>query len=313
MAISTDFQYRHRHNAPEADPELDLLGPLRRFLGGHKHMKIWRGHGFNMIWRPNFDNQSGDQDEFLELNRTREELSFTNITGTGVANRAAQQKDVFLGALSYLQQVSDVKTGPIHFEPGVWANIPATTVPVVPIATVTRMGSIPHGTTINAPGTVLNAATPQIDAASIIPFTIGQPGNFQPQIQDQTPINLDISSRTHLSQVPDLDQAHFLNPNMFLRDAIQGQNISNTAVFFISTQPPLDIPGGVPSVGGGTDNIEFLLVPPNADATLMTAIFWVETVTNSDGSTFEQLQYTQRVLLNFNGLSWPHISVATLR
>ena len=167
---------------------------------------------------------------------------------------------------------------------------------------------------------MLNAATPQIDAASIIPFTIGQPGNFQHQIQDQTPINQDIPSRTHLSQVPDLDQAHFLNPNMFLTDAIQGQNISNTAVFFISTQPPListqpplNIPGGVPSAGGGTDNIEFLLVPPNADATLMTAIFWVETVTNADGSTFEQLQYTQRVLLNFNGLSWPHISVATLR
>ena len=28
---------------------------------------------------------------------------------------------------------------------------------------------------------------------------------------------------------------------------------------------------------------------------------------------FFQLQYTQRVLLNFNGLSWPHITVATLR
>jgi hypothetical protein len=56
MAISTDFQYRHRRNAPEADPELDLLGPLRRFLGGHKHMKTWHGHGFNMIWRPNFNN-----------------------------------------------------------------------------------------------------------------------------------------------------------------------------------------------------------------------------------------------------------------
>jgi hypothetical protein len=32
MAISTDFQYRHRRNAPEADPELDLLGPLRDSL-----------------------------------------------------------------------------------------------------------------------------------------------------------------------------------------------------------------------------------------------------------------------------------------
>jgi hypothetical protein len=28
--------------------------------------------------------------------------------------------------------------------------------------------------------------------------------------------------------------------------------------------------------------------------------------------TYTQLQYTQRVILNFNGLSWPHVSVATL-
>jgi hypothetical protein len=37
-----------------------------------------------------------------------------------------------------------------------------------------------------------------------------------------------------------------------------------------------------------------------------------ETVRNADGTTFLQLQYTQRVLLVFNGLVWPHISVATL-
>jgi hypothetical protein len=36
-----------------------------------------------------------------------------------------------------------------------------------------------------------------------------------------------------------------------------------------------------------------------------------ETVRNPDGSTFLQLQYTQRVLLHF-GIDWPHISVATL-
>jgi len=28
--------------------------------------------------------------------------------------------------------------------------------------------------------------------------------------------------------------------------------------------------------------------------------------------TYPQIQYTQTVLLNFNGLSWPHVSVATL-
>ena len=30
------------------------------------------------------------------------------------------------------------------------------------------------------------------------------------------------------------------------------------------------------------------------------------------GNEFDQLQYTQRVLLNFNGLSWPHVTVATM-
>jgi hypothetical protein len=28
--------------------------------------------------------------------------------------------------------------------------------------------------------------------------------------------------------------------------------------------------------------------------------------------SYVQIQYTQTVLLNFNGLSWPHVSVATL-
>ena len=44
----------------------------------------------------------------------------------------------------------------------------------------------------------------------------------------------------------------------------------------------------------------------------MTATFWVEEVKGADGKTFMQLQYMQRVFLNFNTLTWPHISVATM-
>ena len=72
-----------------------------------------------------------------------------------------------------------------------------------------------------------------------------------------------------------------------------------------------------PSTGGGTDNIAFLQGGPggaNANAAKMTAIFWIEHVAaGAHGPAFLQLQYTQTVLLNFNGLSWPHVSVATLR
>jgi hypothetical protein len=44
----------------------------------------------------------------------------------------------------------------------------------------------------------------------------------------------------------------------------------------------------------------------------MDAIFWIETVQRPDGRKFLQLQYVQRVILDFIGIHWPHISVATL-
>jgi hypothetical protein len=44
----------------------------------------------------------------------------------------------------------------------------------------------------------------------------------------------------------------------------------------------------------------------------MTATFWISDFVDEKGHPGLQLQYSQRVLLNFNGLSWPHVSVATL-
>jgi hypothetical protein len=43
------------------------------------------------------------KDFFLELNLTKETLEFTDISGTGVANRGFDQNDIFLGALGYLR------------------------------------------------------------------------------------------------------------------------------------------------------------------------------------------------------------------
>ena len=108
------------------------------------------------------------------------------------------------------------------------------------------------------------------------------------------------------------------NPNSVLTAAIAGQTITHTTVLIISTKAPAaPPPPGAPNVGGGTDNVAFLQGGPggpNADAAQMTAIFWIEHVAaGPHGPAFLQLQYTQTVLLNFNGLSWPHVSVATLR
>jgi len=89
------------------------------------------------------------------------------------------------------------------------------------------------------------------------------------------------------------------DPNLLLKEMIADQNITSTAVIIIAT-----------TGDGGVQNIPF--VKQNVNVVQMTAIFWIETVQNPDGSTYQQLQYTQTITLNFLGINWPHVSVATL-
>lgn len=327
MPIETDFKFFHEHprgplGAPAAPAvPVDLLGLLRGFVGNEpadKPQRTWVGTGLNMIWRPNFGTEFGSKDFFLELNLTTETLSFTDITGpSGIANRGFLQKGIFLGGLAYLQTVNDsFDNSGQHFEPGVWANIPDTTAPLEP-TTVVRMGSIPHGTTVNLQGRTFTAPVPKIDPTTITPFTIGSPDDGATGLVhfDEEKLIIPSTSRTDLSRVAALTQDQLANPNLILKQAINGQNITGTTVIVINSDT--SVAGSVPDAGGGTDNIAFLVgsgIPPNpnANAPKVSAIFWIETVQNADGTTFTQLQYTQRVLLNFNGLSWPHVSVATL-
>jgi hypothetical protein len=370
IKLPGDFFFRevhpdHRvaHPAPQPAP----LGPLAAFVGD------WVGNGFNTIFRPD----SGvtptplpnsvpppppPRDNILELNLTSEELSFSKSLGA-VPNRGTnQQKDIFLNGVPYLQTINDItvhgeKVG-IHFEPGMWIHVPATTVPPIAQETVARMASIPHGTTIDAQGIIASVAgPPTIDPVDITPFLTGPPHN-QIKFASQTANNpntpripQDLSSFIAAGTItqPLLD-----DPNSLLRNHISKQKIINTIALIISTAPPPP----PPLFGGGTDNIAFLLgqpaaTAPNAQATQMTAIFWIETVEevitvpplyagqpytikatpsvvgqrvptffvsppfDLDAPRqitvhFTQIQYTQTVLLNFAGLTWPHVSVNTL-
>ena len=209
-----------------------------------------------------------------------------------------------------------------HFEPGVWINVPSTTHPAEP-ASVVRMGSIPHGTTVNLEGVAFTAPAPLIANTTITPFTVGSPDDGATGLThfpEETLTNVTPSS-TPTADVPGLTQAILTNPNKLLQNAIAGQNIIGTTVLIIASDPTLMPPPGGPvpahaTAGGGIANIGFLSgglsTGFNANVLATTAIFWIETVKNADGTTFLQLQYTQRVLLVFNGLVWPHISVATL-
>ena len=108
------------------------------------------------------------------------------------------------------------------------------------------------------------------------------------------------------------------NPAEALVLGLQGKNVISTVTLVISTDPtafPLPLPPGTNLPGSGLSNIAFLEglgAGPNARAASMQAIFWIETIQDPNGQIYFQLQYQQVVLLNFNTLSWPHVSVATL-
>lgn len=343
------------------------LGPLAAFVGN------WHGVGFNTIFRPdNPETPSSETlphplpptDNVLELNLTSETLSFSPSLGT-VPNRGRLQGDIFLNGVPYLQAVEDITTGKpvgIHLEPGLWMAVPPTKQPQEG-ATVVRMASIPHGTTICAQGTWRTyGGAPSIPAVDITPFIAGSPKDrirFDSQEADNAVTRRLPQDLSPFIAAGTITQAILNDPNTVLRNRLIGQHVVSTTEISISTSPE------APLFGGGADNIAFLLGNPaaisnpdgseqNAQTVQMKAAFWIEEIQHTvivppfelgqpalelspespvPGHpvptvilrppvsipeprpitiTSVQIQYSQIVELNFAGLTWPHVSVASL-
>ncbi|WP_213805258.1 heme-binding protein [Granulicella sp. dw_53] len=294
-----------RASAP-FDIDHPKLGPLRELPGS------WIGTGFNLIARPDFQNQ---KPFFLEINSTIEDLQFT-IIGGGIPNRGSEQGDINVHGLHYLQKVADGLThGALHIETGVWIHVPETTDPKDP-PTVVRQSTIPHGNSLLAQSTFLKEVDggPVIDAVDTFPFTDATiPGLNTPAqdiITDPAYVGPYLNSALPETGLPaGLNaQATIRNPSLALLASIKDQNITHTTVIQISTT----------AAQGSTGILNIPFVVRNANALQMDAIFWIETVQPTDGAPFLQLQYVQRVILDFPPkpgapiIHWPHISVATL-
>jgi hypothetical protein len=303
MVTFSDFHYTPVDPTPtptpppgSGDPQAPGLGLLAGLPGS------WKGTGFNAIWRP----AHTDVHRFLELNLTAETLDFDSQDLGSIPNRGFMQADMAMSGVRYLQRINDANLNAgLHLEPGLWLNIPATTAPPVP-ATVARMASIPHGTTIVAQGTATSIdGPPQFEPVDLNPFVVGEEHGATPFAEQNLAMPTD--ARTSGAGLAGITQAVVNNPNSVLVAGIEDKTISNTVVLSVTTS-------STPIAGGGVANTAFLKgVPaggPNADAVLVTSTFWIETITAPEPGM--QLQYTQTVLLNFNGLSWPHITVATL-
>ncbi|MBV9689918.1 MAG: hypothetical protein JO202_09425 [Ktedonobacteraceae bacterium] len=296
-----------RAAAPQ-DTVLKHLGALSELPG------TWVGSGFNLISLPD---KHENKIFRLKLNATQETLNFTEI-GAPIPNRGSAQDDIAFLGVHYFQLVSDAVThAALHLEPGMWLNLPSTTAPAEP-PTVVRLATIPHGDALLAQSDlVLEGKTavmgpPKIDPVDSTPFTLNQTTGAR---QNETsPVYLQPFTQTPLP--PGIPVGSIANPNLVISNAIRGQNITNTVVIRVNATPIGGIngtpiaPPNRPNNVGGIVNIPFVNV--NANANSFSAIFWIETVNNPDNTQFLQLQYTQTTILDFDGIKWPHISVATL-
>lgn len=321
--------------SPDRATVSEQLGLLDGLAG------TWEGRGFNLIARPD---KHGGSPLFLELNQTHEILKFDPIASP-IPNRGFAQDDIVLFGLTYLQKITDSVTGgALHIEPGIWVTQPATTAPSETpppgAQIVARMGNIPHGNSLLAQGLAipvssLTNGTFDIKPVNTAPFKVGDPmpvggtqGGFPPyDLSNTTPAA--VNFRTPDGDTPpvplpsEIDgvpmQKVINDPTRLLQAAIANQFIEKMVVLEIATTASLNVTTGPVPVAlgaGGIENMPFLVT--NADAALVFATFWLETIRHKTGN-FLQLQYVQTVELNFpilgttTNLSWPHVSVATLR
>jgi hypothetical protein len=291
-------------------------------------------------------------DNVLELNLTEETLSFSPSLGAVPNRGEVQRDITLNGIpyLQVINDVTIAgqSTG-IHVEPGLWMAVPAITDPSEG-ATFARMASIPHGTTLLAQGKATTIAGKP--TFPVVAITTSAPQPFPSQTatasgtaripQDLTSFikagtitqamldnpasllsthitSLDITSTTSItvSATPPaplfgggLSNIAFLLGNS--QDGPNAQAASVEATFYIETveytiqvpvfkpgQPPLTIS---PAPGPGGQPVPEFLVNPPAAITAPRAI----------KASATQIQYVQKVVLNFNGITWPHVSVATL-
>jgi len=189
----------------------------------------------------------------------------------------------------YVQTVSDVtniQTGKadgspagIHWEPGLWMHVPATTVDPKVGESLVRMASIPHGTTINAEclePTSCTLGPPTISPVDITPFA--KHLKIPHKVHSQTASNTDTprlpQDLTKFIAEGTITQAILTDPNTVLRNDNVGKTIIKKISFTVATNPRK------PELGGGVANIAFLrgAENPNANAAHMSATFWIETV-----------------------------------
>ncbi|HEX2295140.1 MAG TPA: heme-binding protein [Actinomycetota bacterium] len=217
-----------------------------------------------------------------------EVVTFVPI-GAPVPDRGGPAGDLLLTGLKYEMRIADAETNePLHLENGMWFYMAGQD------REIARSSAIPHGDCLLALGssTTSSAAPdfPELKCTPDVPERFGY-GEAEYRVDPDSPFQP-------------------LDANNTLRDDLSGLQVVETVTLDVST-----------ANGGGVLNIPF--VTQNANASAFASTYWIETVEDSTGQQFQQLQYSQQTNIDFLPVNeddpdgplimWPHVNVNTLR
>jgi hypothetical protein len=270
-----------------------IIGPEINFGNLKGLVGTWKGaNGFNMIAVPN---QKG---EFTLLVAPYTETLIINAVPATTPNRGLTVIEN-IPTLQYATTITDSRDNSLmHVECGFWESLQFSTRNAG--FDIFRIASVPHGDAVEAMGnSFVSEGPPAID-----PLFSGLPTGDLPDASGY------IDGYLFPFEFPDFNPA---KPNQTLinylaqQEAKHGLKVTNTVTLAVSTQNK-----------GGINNIASLQT--NANPVQFDAIFWLETVEDANGNITQQLQYSQRIMIEFpiksdlsgQTITWPHINVNSL-
>lgn len=318
---------------PAADADKDQLGPLKNLPGRWSNDTL-PGRGWNLIALPFAD---GPFRYRLLMNQFNEDLSF-EIADVGVPNRGVEtgnandSGDQFLAALDYQQIVTQIAADdfpqstlraddgkPIHHEPGLFLHMTNKAVSDEAHGTfdVARLGTIPHGDSVLALGTVRTLTNPTVEDLRIpkmsgLPVGTGLGHTVEENVmlpEGTAGKNPYVEPYSHFHHHPFQNLFEPVDTTKLLRDALANETILETTILDLDTTLET----------GGILNIPFVV--DEANASDMRSIFYIHKVAGpSEDKPRWLLQYAQFVFLDFfprgDGspglIRWPHISINTM-
>lgn len=140
---------------------------------------------------------------------------------------------------------------------------------------IIRLGSVPHGDSF-------------VNESSTIKIIEGQPK-----------IKFDKLTLLPTKEFTEEFETQIKNPNKILKKHLKGLEILKMKVVEFNDCNKI---------------VNSTFVEKHANVKKMNAIFWFQIVRDKKtNEIFKQLQYSQTIYLDFLGMSWPHITVGTLK